>query len=306
MATDPVEQPLALVPPAASAAPQEPTSSPQAPLAPAETALPAEVAAPAAPASEAVAPATPELAPGLLEKFDKDAKGKDAEKPAEAEAPARDAKPEEKVAEKPAEKAAEAEKPGEEKPVAEVAAPTEPIVYDFKLPEFIKSDDPAIGAYTELLREQNVPAEVGQKFLDMHADALKSYDAAKTQQQYDVFNQTKADWEKQAMADEEIGGSGHLTAMGAIARVRDLTVSSAAPGSAKYNADAAEFENFLAVTGAGSHPAFLRMLHNQARYIDEPQSSSVPSNITPPKGNGKPPGGFKETMYGDSPSKGRQ
>jgi hypothetical protein len=109
--------------------------------------------------------------------------------------------------------------------------------------------------------------------------------------QFKVFNDTKAEKEKEVLADPEIGGAGHQTAMTAIARARDLLISSAKPGTPRHEAERKEFDQFLEATGAGSWPAFLRLLHNGARYTDEPQAHEQPlSDLKPPKGNGRQPG----------------
>ena len=50
------------------------------------------------------------------------------------------------------------------------------------------------------------------------------------------------------------------------------------------------------MTGAGSWPAFWRMLHNAARFIDEPQARNIPTDIKPPKTNGRSPRG---SMYSE-------
>ena len=50
-----------------------------------------------------------------------------------------------------------------------------------------------------------------------------------------------------------------------------------------------EFQEFCRVTGAGNHPVFWHMLHNAARYLDEPQARNVPTEIKPPADIGRNP-----------------
>ena len=89
--------------------------------------------------------------------------------------------------------------------------------------------------------------------------------------------------------------------MGAIARMRDMLVSTAKPGTDQYKADHQELEQFLRVTGAGDHPVFLKMLHNAARWFDEPQAKDLPDNPRPPPNNGRAPGRGRAALY-DHPS----
>ena len=77
------------------------------------------------------------------------------------------------------------------------------------------------------------------------------------------------------------------TAMRAIARMRDMSVSDATPGSKQYEKDHAEYNDFLRVTGAGDHPSYLKQLHRFARYLDEPKLP--PPNPKPVPGNGQRP-----------------
>ena len=276
-------------------------------------ALTPDVSAPAAPATpepvpqQAPAPiAEPERTPTLLEKFDAEAKAaetaKAAEKPVE---PAKDAaKPAEpaKDAAKPAEaKPADAAKPAEAAPAeakpAEAAKP-EPVEYKYTLPETLKIDDARKtelhAAFDELRGGNPQPA------IDLHNKAMTEYAEQTLRNQFDTFNKTKAGWETNWLADPEIGGAGHRTALKAIARVRDDFVSSAQQGTPKYQQDWKDFNDFLAITGAGSHPAFARLMHNLSGYVTERQAEQNPVDIKPPKDIGKQPGDFKATMY-DNP-----
>jgi hypothetical protein len=288
-------------------------------LAQPELALVGADAKPAPEPVKAVEPAAdaPKLDKTLLEKFDDDTAAKaaeDAKKAAEA-APKKDdkkaeakteAKPVDEKAQKPGEKAKEAAKPAETKvdvKPAEAAKP-EPVAYEYKLPDTLKMDD-ALKAevHTAFDNFRADPVKGAQALIDLHAKTMTEYAtnlaAESLKNQFSVFNETCRNWEKQVLADPELGGAGHETAMGAVARARDLTISSAKPGTPRYTAERKEFDEFLRTTGAGSHPAFMRMLHNAARYIDEPQAGNQPlSDLKPPKGNGKAPG---SRMY-DHPS----
>jgi hypothetical protein len=94
-----------------------------------------------------------------------------------------------------------------------------------------------------------------------------------------VWSETRQAWRKDTMGDAELGGSGYQTTMGAVARMRDMFVA---------EKDRPAFEQMLRTTGVGDHPEFLRMLHQAARFYDEP--TLPPPNPRPPAGNGAKPG----------------
>jgi hypothetical protein len=180
------------------------------------------------------------------------------------------------------------------KPVEVPAVETKPVAevkYDFKLPEALKADDAKILEFTNLLKEGSVSPEIGQKLIDMHAAAMTEYaQNVVPAAQHATWRDTVKGWSNRTKGDGELGGSGYETTMQAAARMRNMLVSSAKPGTAKYKQDMTEFQEFDAATHASSHPALIRILNNAARYLDEPQAHELPVEIKPAKGNGKPPG----------------
>lgn len=261
-----------------AATPETPANVPASPAAPVDAAPAASapepaavVAPPAAPAQDAAKPeqAKPEIKaddkpklsteePSLLETFDKDKKVAETKdgKPVEAKS---DAKPEDKPAELP------------------------PVEYKYTVPETLKVDDATKAElHTALDAFRANPAEGVQGLVDLHNKKMQDFANFTLQEQHRVFNETRAGWRKDWMADAEIGGSGYQTSMAAIARMRDLLVP---------EKERAAFDQFLRITGAGDHPMFGRLLHNAARYFDEPQASSIPTDIKPSKTNGRAPKG---------------
>lgn len=289
--------PEASAAPAAAAAPQapEPASPP--------AAVPADAAA--APAPEVAAPAAaagPE--PTLLQKFDAEGKAPAEAKP-EGDAPKDAPKPdgEKPAGDKPAEPKPGDAKPAEAKPAeakpgekpAETKAPEpaklDPVAYEYALPETIKMDDALKGEFhTALDAFRADPAKGAQPLIDLHNKAMTDYAAQVDQNQRDVWNETRKGWTNDVLADEQIGGSGHRTAMGAIARMRDMFVPAA---------DRPAFEQFLQITGAGDHPQFLRMMHNAARLFDEPKLP--PADIKPSPNNGANPNARRGGLLYDHP-----
>ena len=269
------EEPIPAQPAAPDAAP---AAAPAAPAAP--------VAAPVVEAPKPDAPAAPEAKPADVKPHTDTPTLLEGVKAPEAKAPETkpaEKSPEKPVEAKPGEKPPEAAKPGEkpaeaaaaEKP-PEAAAPT---VYEIKLPEGIKGEKEVMTSLTTLFGEAKVEPEAAQKIVDIGTKAMLDYRNQLHREQHQTFAETRKDWVKEVMGDPILGGAGHKTAMGAVARMRDLFVP---------EADQKAFNDFLRVTGAGDHPAFLRMLHNAARYFDEP--GLPPANPKPPPNNGRAPG----------------
>lgn len=257
----------------------------------------AEVVAEAAPAAEAPAadaPKTVAETPSLLEGLEGE---KPAEAPAEGEKPADAPKPaEEKPAEAPKPDAPKPEDKPAEKPAeapAEAAAPVA-LEYKYEIPEGMSLNDEQRGElHTALDAYRADPANV-QPLMDYHVTRVNEVVEQVSRQQHDVFNQTRRTWNDEIKGDEQMGGSGFETTKQAVARMRDLLVSSHQPGTPEYARDSKAFNEFCRVTGAGDHPALWRLLHNAARYYDE--ASLPPSEINPAP-QGKQPGNRRALMY---------
>ncbi len=224
---------------------------------------PASVAAPAV--VEVVE--APQPAASLLETFDAEQKAKEPAPEVKA-----DDKPIEPAKVEPEKVEAKAEEPAKDEPKAEevkAPEPLPPVEWKYEVPETLKLDDDTKGQLHDALEA----ARTGdaQKLLDLHAKAAADYTEALAREQWRAWDETRKGWVKEVMADPEIGGSGFQTSMGAIARMRDMLVN---------DKDRPAFEEFLRVTGAGDHPQFLKLLHNAARFYDEP--ALPPPNPKPP------------------------
>lgn len=238
---------------------------------------PVETSAAAIAPSPAATIETPAVAPSLLETFDAN---KAADKPAEPVAEkVADPAPEpiaEKVAETPkpedlAPKAEEPPVPKADEPAAVELAPIE-YVEHIKLPESLTLDDTTkVDLYGALDAFRADPTLGAQELVNLHEREMTKYANDLVRKQYETWNETRTGWQKDVMSDPEIGGAGHHTAMVEIARVRDIAVP---------EKERAAFSEFLSVTGAGDHPAFLKMMHTLGRYLNE--GGIPPSNITPP------------------------
>ena len=273
---EPKEEPVAAAP-VPSPIPQAPEIA--APVQADQTAaLPAAPAVPDPPLAAGAEPvakpeAVPASEPTLLESFDaekaKPVELEPGEKPAEAKPAAVEAKP--------------GEKP------AEPALAAVDYFKDVKIPETIKVDDTQRADVTKALDSirSGKSVEGVQQLFTLHEKTMKAYAEQLQRDQWAAFNETRKGWRTEVMADPVLGGAGHNTAMGAIARMRDLAVP---------EADRKDFETFLRVTGAGDHPAFLKVMHNFARYFDEPPLP--PEGARPPPNPGRPAGESRRSrMY---------
>lgn len=155
----------------------------------------------------------------------------------------------------------------------------EPVAWDYKIPETLKveeKDRTELNSAFEALRVD--PNKGAQALIDMHNQRMTDYDKFLRSEQMRVFGETRKNWNKEIMADPEMGGSGYRTAMSEVAKVRDMFVT---------DKDRPEFDKFLRVTGAGDHPAFIRFAYRIAQSLNEPRMP--PDNPKPPPNNGMRP-----------------
>lgn len=159
-----------------------------------------------------------------------------------------------------------------EKPLETV----EPVKYEpFTLPDGVPVDDAKVSAFQDLIGPHKLDQETAQKLVDLHTSTLKSFQDAVFAKQHSDFAETRQGWVRQILSDPVLGGSGHQTALMAAARMRDLLVP---------EADRAEFADFMRITGAGDHPAMMRLLHNAARLFDEPAAPPIAARPVPDRG----------------------
>jgi hypothetical protein len=299
-------EPLAVALPPAGEAPAPAAASPVAAPVAAPEVVPA-VVEPAAPVPAVEPVPAPEPThldkPSLLETIGKDDKKPEPAKPEPAKVEAKPAEP------KPEGPAAKVE--GTVEPAAP-AAP-DPVAYEYALPETIKMDDALKGSFhTALDAFRADPAKGAQGLIDLHNQTMQTYaDSLKVEtarQQQEAFANTRQEWYKEIMADEELGGAGHQTAAGAVARMRDLLIPAEYQQPRKWpdgSPRLSEAEEFFRVTGAGDNKIMWKILHNAARYFDE--APMPPPGGRPPADMGKPPGrGGLRGLYKSSNGQGRQ
>ena len=219
--------------------------------------------------------------------------------PSETEPPKTETPPESAAPEAPPELRAHTETPTlleqvTEAPKAEAGEPpqteTRQAYEPFTLPDGLALDQGRITeAANALFAQDNLPQERAQAYLDYHVAEMHRFSESVLQQQHDAFADMRAAERTKVMADPELGGNGHQTAMRSVAMMRDMLVSSAEPTSERYQQEMREFNDFLRITGAGDWLPFLRILNNAARKFQEP--APPPPIFRPPPDIGMRPNG---------------
>ena len=193
------------------------------------------------------------------------------------------------------EEAGKAKDPAATEPAAPaepvVAAPDAPVAYQpFTLPEGVTADEKRIAAYSEIAGRYKIPQEDAQALLDMHTSTMQAFAEQTAAQQHEQFANYRREQRERIKGDAEIGGAGFDTSAKAVARMRDLLVP-------KEHRE--EFDQMCRVTGCGDHLAFWRILHNAARFFDEPSPPAVSgvSAAPQPKNNGRGKGSLGSVLY---------
>lgn len=245
--------------PGAPVVPEAPSGAPPAPEIPA-----AEPAAPAAPARPAITEAA-----SLLEA---------------AGAP-------EKPAELPTEPAKPADGDAAAADAAAAAAAAEPIKYEpLNLPDGVELTPERIEAFDAVIAPHRLPGEARQQLAELHIAEMQRYAEGVAADQWRVFGETQQAWQQRVLADPELGGAGHQTAMKFVAQARDELVA---------EADRADFADMLRISGVGNHPAMLRLLYRAGRRFAEPSPAPPPHNPPPDIGKRPAQGRFDRGQWYD-------
>ena len=299
------------VEPAAAAA--APVADVAAPAPAADAGKPAaDAPAPAAdapqPAADAKAAPVKDFAPSLLDEAvkptaeAKPAEAKAGDKPADAAAA--DAKPSDKkepaaADAKPADAKADEKKPAEAKAAdAKPAEPPAPIKYEFKFPEGVKAEDlnpEQMDAFSGILNEVRVPPEKAQALLDMHLGEIqrisKEVGEQVAERQWNVFNEQQRKSREEVMADPELGGARHDTAIKTVMSVLDAfslrdQTSKNPRSSDVISAERKQILDDFRATGIANRASLLRLLNWVGEtYVKE----GKPHLPGPPRGGNQNP-----------------
>ena len=238
-----------------------------------------------------------DFAPSLLDEAAKptaDAKPGDAAPAKDAAKPA-DAKPSDKKEPAPAEA-----KPGDKPADAKPEEATAPIEYAFVYPDGIKPEDlnaERLGAFTGILNDVRAAPEAGQKLLNLHLEEMtrvtQEVEQRSSERQWDVFANQQKDWRDRVMADPELGGARHGTAIKTVMGLIDAFSLRPQEDNKVRSAEAiaAERKELLDVarmTGVANNPTFLRLLHwagDKLTREGSPRPAPPPRQAAPNAGN---------------------
>jgi hypothetical protein len=165
-------------------------------------------------------------------------------------------------------------KPDETKVDDKAAETPEPIKaedYKLTLPEGVDAKtDPLIAGFLTAAAEQRLSNEQVQFLYDKMGPAIAD-------NQRNAWAQNVTNWQQQVAADPEIGGDNQAATVARVnAALAKFGGSKGADGKTTLN----EINQFLATTGAHSHPAFIRLINRMAA----PLSEATP--VVPGEGSG--------------------
>lgn len=165
-------------------------------------------------------------------------------------------KPEDKPAEaaKPEETKAEDAKP--EDPAKPVENVREPIAYELAVPEGITVAPEGLARATDTFNKLGLSQEQAATAWAAYTDEVKAMEGRTSQRQNDAFMAMREGWKERFTGDALIG---QPAAMKAILRTRDSLVP---------DGDRKEFNEMIALTGAGDHPALARMIYRAHERIE--------------------------------------
>jgi hypothetical protein len=161
----------------------------------------------------------------------------------------------------PAPAADEPAAPAEEAP--KEAAPVE--YKDIKLPDGVATDDASVAAFAAEAAKQGIPQDKLEALIASVAPQIQG--ALKAPHQAWVDTQTE--WQKQVMADPEIGGANFAGMKVTVAKMLD-DPRFCDPG----------LREALNFTGAGNNPAVIRTMFKLAQIVTEggPTATGAPPN----------------------------
>ncbi len=157
----------------------------------------------------------------------------------------------------------------------------------FVLPDTFKADEAKIGDFTNALAEFEIASKadhaevqkLGQALLDRHVMEVKNQVEALQKLQNESWENTKNEWRKQFESDPEIGGKRMETTVNA---AREFIRTHG--GTPEQQT---QIRQMLDITGAGNHPAMIRLLAQAAKSMQEgkplPANKPVQSQVVPLK-----------------------
>jgi hypothetical protein len=150
-------------------------------------------------------------------------------------------------------------------PVAE-----EPLTLEsFTLAEGVTLDEAQLTPFLEIMNTADLTrAELAQKLVDYQVSSQTAAGEAADEAATSMWNETQKEWQTQANALPDIGGA-----------AMPATLATIKKGLTLVGADAATFQA-LDLTGAGNHPALIKVLHSLTKGLSE----TAPVAGSPPEG----------------------
>lgn len=177
-------------------------------------------------------------------------------------------------------------------------APKAPEKYaDFKLPEGVKLDGELLTEATTLFKDLGLPQEGAQRLVDFHTKAL----AKAGQDPVDAWGIMVKEWGEKTAADPEIGPK-IKEVKATIGKAYDTLITLAGDKGPAMRETVAEFKSVMDLTGAGNHPAFVKMLAAFASTVVEGKhvSGGGPSTFGQGSSGARP--SAAEALYGRTQS----
>jgi hypothetical protein len=178
------------------------------------------------------------------------------QQPTTTEQPTTQKTAEQQAADKTVADKAAADKVIADKAAADKAAAAVPLtVKDIKLPEGVEVDQPSMDSFISVMNDAALtPQARAQQLIDLQTNLMKQA----SEKGSELWNKTQEDWQKQTLADPEIGGAKWPEASAGISRL----LTEFAPKGKE-----AEFRQAWGLTGAGNHPLIVKFLANVSKKL---------------------------------------
>jgi hypothetical protein len=149
----------------------------------------------------------------------------------------------------------------------------EPITVEaLTLPDDMDVPQDRLEAAVTFANEHNIPADAVNAFLAMNADWAKADAEAAAEAAGPSMQETIETWQEETRNLPEIGGQNFEKTTASINRFLAEHTSGYGP----------EFDQMLALTGAGSHPLMIRFLHSVAEKYPAGEGKPAPGGAPAP------------------------
>lgn len=177
-------------------------------------------------------------------------------------------------------------KEGDEKKAE--AKPGVPEKYEFKLPEGMELQEESAKQIDGMFREMGLTQEHGQKLVDFYVEKLNEAVEAPSK----FYAEMRKGWVNELKADKDIGGKLPEVKVGIGRMLNSLGDKSLVKS----------FNEAMDLTGAGDHPAFVKLFNKLAERLTE-GGHIRPGNPNPAANpTGRPSGPGAAAMYPNLPS----